>query len=256
MGEKRTLTIVSVSTEPREWNNKKFWKTIDSDDVEWTVSDERIAEGLRKHKGEAIEFDVNISTKGDRTNRFINGAPSIPELAPAPKGGGGGYRGGGGSSYVPRSAASFAFEQETKFPSFAVSYAHDLVVAGKVEPHHMLDEAARYLAWMKTELSKIVASAPTLDAVAAPTASAPAAKPAATPASVSATSAQPLTPAPAAATPAKEPSAKLREALEIFGGEQRFMMAAAKVLARGLGKADLPKLTDTEIDRVVASKAA
>jgi hypothetical protein len=48
----------------------------------------------------------------------------------------------------------------------------------------------------------------------------------------------------------------LKEALEIFGGESRFMMAAAKLLSRSLGKDDLPKLSDADIDRVVASKAA
>lgn len=253
MGEKRTLTIVSVSTEPREWNGKKFWKTIDSDDVEWTVSDERIAEGLRKHKGEAIEFDVNISTKGDRTNRFINGAPSIPELAPERKaGGGGGWKGGGGRDYVPRSAASFAFEQRTRYPSFALSYAHDEAVAGRIAPEQVLPRAAEYLAWMEESLVEILRTAPVLDAIAAPAAPAPAAKTASAPAA----SAHSTSTAGSGSSAPAQPSAKLKEALEIFGGETRFMMAAAKLLSRSLGKDDLPKLSDADIDRVVASKAA
>lgn len=253
MGDKRTLTIVSVSTEPREWNGKKFWKVIDSDDVEWTVSDERIAEGLRKHKGDVIEFDVNVSTKGDRTNRFINGAPSVPDLAPERKPGGGGYR-GGGRDYVPRSAISFAFEQETRYPSFALSYAHDEVVAGKIPPEQVIGRAKEYLAWMKAELAAIVRTAPVLDATPALSA-ASVAKPTVPATPPPSGTVEVLTSTGSSSLPAV-PAMGLAAAIEFFGSESKFLMAAAKTLSRGLGKADLSKLSAEEIGRVVASRAA
>ena len=75
----------------------------------------------KKYKGKSFDFDLEQNEKGYWRGKFVGGTPS-----------GGGCSGG-----------------EDKNRSFAMSYAKDLVVAGKLNISELVGGANKILAWLE-----------------------------------------------------------------------------------------------------------
>ena len=149
MSEKKTLTIATISAEPKKTQaGKLFWIAVDSEDVEWLCWEEKaLADAVRERKLQAVEYEVNISQKGDKTFRSIQGIPGVIE---APK-----RQGGGGKSFTPRDAWA---EERAKYPSFALSYAKDYLIHDSTKtPEDVTKLANTWLNWLvdKQEMLRV-----------------------------------------------------------------------------------------------------